>query len=264
MGFGSLLGIPKENLNHDLILALANAYNPSKFHLLTPIGKVDVTWDSVAAVFGFHVYGDPFKDVTKEHEPMLLEFKKKSPNALRQIMLENPRGGPRFRRAFSLYAFITFLLSINTTITRDKIFPFVIDIDNLMKYNWIRCIVDGLADGVNNFKEGVVSSLNWCIYVLQRLVRSKEEQHMPKRPVRPKKSVVKEATKVEKEQSEKIKVVDSPKKDKKESRQEDSAKSTKVKKQQNGKRKMVDSPNKDKKELRQEDSTKSKREKKPE
>ncbi|QHO00047.1 uncharacterized protein DS421_13g403080 [Arachis hypogaea] len=87
---------------------------------------------------------------------------------------------------------------------------------------------------------------------------------MPKRPVRPKKSVVKEATKVEKEQSEKKKVVDSPKKDKKELRQEDSAKSTKVKKQQSKKRKVVDSPNKDKKELRQEDSTKSKREKKQE
>ncbi|XLR11796.1 hypothetical protein S83_039734 [Arachis hypogaea] len=175
MGFGSLLGIPKGNLNHDLILALANAYNPSKFHLLTPIGKVDVTWDSVAAVLGLRAYGDPFKEVTKEHEPMLLEFKKKSPNVLRQIMVENPRGGPRFRRAFLLYALITFLLPINTTMTRDKIFPFIIDVDNPTKYNWVRCIVDGLTDGVNNFKEGVVSSLNGCIYMLQILYFHKQK-----------------------------------------------------------------------------------------
>ncbi|XLR08304.1 hypothetical protein S83_036242 [Arachis hypogaea] len=135
MGFGSLLGIPKENLNHDLILAFANPYNPSKFHFLTPIGKVDVTWDSVVTVLGLRAYGDLLKEVTKEHEPMLLEFKKKSPNALRQIILENPRGGPRFRRAFLLYTFITFLLLINTKIARDKIFLFVIDVDNPMKYN---------------------------------------------------------------------------------------------------------------------------------
>ncbi|QHO00048.1 uncharacterized protein DS421_13g403090 [Arachis hypogaea] len=79
-----------------------------------------------------------------------------------------------------------------------------------MKYNWIRCIVDGLADGVYNFKEGVVSSLNGGIYVLQGLVGSKEEQPVPKRPVRPKKSVVKEATEVEKEQSWNEKKTHSP------------------------------------------------------
>ncbi|QHO26261.1 uncharacterized protein DS421_12g387980 [Arachis hypogaea] len=195
MGFGSLLGIPKGNLNHDLILALANAYNPSKFHLLTPIGKVDVTWESVAAVFGMPAFGEPFKsskEVTKEHESMLLEFKNKSPNALKQII----------------------------------------------------CIVDGLIDGANNYKKGLVSSLNGCIYVLQGLVKSKVEQPVLKRPVRPKKRIVKEATKVEKEQSEKKKVVDSPKKGKKELReeekttaelrQEDYAKSKKEKKQEGG------------------------------
>ncbi|QHO24968.1 uncharacterized protein DS421_12g377000 [Arachis hypogaea] len=190
MGFGSLLGIPKGNLNHDLILALANAYDPSKYHLHTPIGKVDVTWESVAAVFGMPAYGDPFKEVTKEHKSMLLEFKKKSPNALKQII----------------------------------------------------CIVDGLIDGANKYKKGLVSSLNGCIYVLQGLVKSKEEQPVLKRPVRPKKRVVKEATKAEKEQSEKKKVVDSPKKGKKELREEE----------------------KTTEELRQEDSTKSKKEKKQE
>ncbi|QHO45593.1 uncharacterized protein DS421_6g180290 [Arachis hypogaea] len=53
---------------------------------------------------------------------MLLEFKKKSPNTLKQIMLKNSGGGPTFRRAFLLYALITFLLPINTTMTRDKNF----------------------------------------------------------------------------------------------------------------------------------------------
>ncbi|QHO00223.1 uncharacterized protein DS421_13g404680 [Arachis hypogaea] len=44
-----------------------------------------------------------------------------------------------------------------------------------MKYNCVRCIVDGLTDGVNNFKEGVVSSLNGCIYVLQILYFHKQK-----------------------------------------------------------------------------------------
>ncbi|XLR67480.1 hypothetical protein S83_018152, partial [Arachis hypogaea] len=56
MSFGFLLGIPKMNLNHDLILALANDYNHFKFHLLTLIEKVDVIWNSVAAVLGMRAY----------------------------------------------------------------------------------------------------------------------------------------------------------------------------------------------------------------
>ncbi|MED6109636.1 hypothetical protein PIB30_035525 [Stylosanthes scabra] len=54
-------------------------------------------------------------------------------------------------------------MPLNSTAVRDNIFPFIIDVDEPGKYNWIRPIYDSLVEGLTNFKKGLIQSLNGCV-----------------------------------------------------------------------------------------------------
>ncbi|MED6152867.1 hypothetical protein PIB30_096129, partial [Stylosanthes scabra] len=133
MGFGALLDIPDCTSNHDLLLALANAYEPSTYCLLTPIGKIDITWESVAAVLNLPFYGASFLEQTeapKPFEAVKKIFEKKTSTQLIDIMNENAKGGRTFSQAYLLYALSNFLMPLSTTAVRDNIFPFIIDVND--------------------------------------------------------------------------------------------------------------------------------------
>ncbi|KAK9159286.1 hypothetical protein Scep_005860 [Stephania cephalantha] len=176
VGFGSLLLVPDQTLNKNLLAELMDRWNCERRGFELPLGLIEITMIDVALILGIGVTGEsvvleedvPFSDIEKFYGSSVEKRTISMTSLEKRLKSLDLRVNEDFIRTFLLFTFGTFLFPNAFGTVDSRFLLYMKDLDKIPLLAWGRAVLQDLIKWMDRRKKDDTEKyMGSCLILLQ-------------------------------------------------------------------------------------------------
>ncbi|KAK9167941.1 hypothetical protein Syun_000081 [Stephania yunnanensis] len=176
VGFGSLLLVPDQTLNKNLLAELMDRWNCERRGFELPLGLIEITTIDVALILGIGVTGEsvvleedvPFSDIEKFYGSSVEKRTISMASLDKRLKSLDVRVNEDFIRTFLLFTFGTFLFPNAFGTVDSRFLLYMKDLDKIPLLAWGRAVLQDLIKWMDRRKKDDTEKyMGSCLILLQ-------------------------------------------------------------------------------------------------